>query len=65
MYKVIKEPQIWLFTNETERIKIIKLGDIDTIYTSKQKGMNNLNVQFLHPETGDYGLELSCLIRIK
>lgn len=66
LYDVMEKPGIWLYTNEIKYNDIIKMGyAIDTIYTIKQHGMNNLNLKFLNPNTCDESLSSTYLFKTK
>lgn len=66
LYDVMEKPGTWLYTNEMKYNDIIKMGyAIDTIYTIKQNGMNNLNLKFLDPNTCEESLNSTYLFKTK
>ena len=66
MFEIMKKTETWLYTNEQKRDEILDMGyKIDTVYSIKRRGLNEISLEFLNPETRTSSLKNNYLIRVK
>jgi len=66
LYEAMAKPGCWIYTNEIKYNDIISMDyAIDTVYQIKQRGMNDLIIGFLNPETREKSLKTNYLMVIK
>jgi len=66
LYNLLESDETWVYTNEIKYNDLKKMkGKIDTVYIIPQRGMNELNLQFLNPETREKSLISNYLIKAK
>ena len=66
LYNLLESDETWVYTNEIKYNDLKKMkGKIDTVYIIPQRGMNELNLQFLNPETREKSLIFNYLIKAK
>jgi 4-amino-4-deoxy-L-arabinose transferase-like glycosyltransferase len=63
LYKLLESDETWVYTNQIKYNDIVKNFKIDTVYVIRQRGMNQLNWQFLNPKTRDKSLIPNYLIK--
>lgn len=63
LYEVMEKPGSWVYTNEIKYKDIILMNyAIDTVYQIKQRGLNEVNFEFLNPVTRVKSLKTNYLI---
>jgi len=67
LYKLLEKEETWVYTNQIKYndIKRSMEPKIDTVYVIHQRGMNELNRQFLNPATREKNLIPNYLIKAK
>lgn len=66
MFDIMKKSETWLYTRETKCKEILDIGyKIDTVYTIRYRGLNEIRVEYLNPKTRASSLKTNCLIRVK
>jgi 4-amino-4-deoxy-L-arabinose transferase-like glycosyltransferase len=66
MYEIMDKHESWLYTNGTKHDEILDMGyAIDTVYTIQQRGLNELNFEFIYPKTRSKTLRDNYLIKVK
>ena len=65
LYKLLESGKTWVYTNQIKYNDIINNFKIDTVYVIHQRGMNELNRQFLNPATREKSLVPNYLIKGK
>ncbi len=64
LYDAMEKPGTWVYTNATKYNDIKNMDySIDTVYTIRQRGMNEINLQFLDPATREESLKSNYLIK--
>jgi general stress protein CsbA len=63
LYATMEKPGSWIYTNEIKYNDIIAMEySIDTVYSIKQRGMNQVTLKFLNPATRENALTTNYLI---
>lgn len=63
LYNLLEFNETWVYTNQIKYNDIVKNFKIDTIYVIRQRGMNQMNWQFLNPKTREKSLIPNYLIK--
>lgn len=64
-YEVAATKGAWIYTHESKLKDILSMNyKIDTVYQIRQRGMNELNLEFLNPATRNQALKTNYLVVI-
>lgn len=64
LHEAMEKPGSWVYTNDRKHDEILNLGfKIDTVFRIRQRGMNNINIEFLDQLTRRYSLDFNYLIK--
>jgi general stress protein CsbA len=63
LYETMEKPGSWIYTNDIKYNDIMAMEySIDTVYCIKQRGMNQINLEYLNPATREAALITNYVI---
>jgi len=64
LYEAMEQPGTWVYTNRPKRDEILDMQySIDTVFQIHQRGMNQITLKFLNPETRQFTIMTNYLIK--